>query len=230
MDKAALAPCNPRGRPIILHTIYSAHNGTKNLLFRKLALACILAVALACILNEKTEVGYFFGTGMKTFWFLAAHDMSRVLDPENTQAVPMFHTLMACNTVSSFAGHGKRTWAVLTVLPELTQTCTLRSIAPDHVNDDPMHTIQRFILLLYDKRSTVTDIDKASCKRFVVNKRKVQLISFTGAALEYMCLGSHALVRSLALPSPNDRDCHKTSGVYVPLRTTLPCITVKFSA
>jgi len=48
----------------------------------------------------------------------------------------MFHALTGCNMVSCFAGHGKRTaWAVWTVLPELTQTLTFLSTAPDHIND-----------------------------------------------------------------------------------------------
>jgi len=50
--------------------------------------------------------------------------------------------LTGCDTVSCFAGHGNRTaWAVWTVLPEVTQTLTFLSIAPDHINEDAMHTI-----------------------------------------------------------------------------------------
>ena len=66
-----------------------------------------------------------FGTG-KAFRILAAHEIAQTLGPEKAQALPMFHALTGCDTVSCFAIHGKRTaWAVWTDLPQLTQTLTL---------------------------------------------------------------------------------------------------------
>jgi hypothetical protein len=101
----------------------------------------------------------------KAFRFLAAHEMARALGPEKAQALPMFHALTGCDTVSCFAGHGKRTaWAVWTALPALTQTLVDLSTAPIHVDEDHMHTIERFVILLYDRTSTSTDVNKARCK------------------------------------------------------------------
>jgi len=143
----------------------------------------------------------------------------------------MFHALTGCDTVSCFAGHGKRTaWAVWTVLPELTQTLTLLSNAPDRIDVDAMHTIERFITLLYDRTSTEIDIDKARRKLFA-KKGNVQLIPPTREALEQhvrraVYQGGHvwgqALVSAPTLPSPIDWGWIKTSGVYEPLWTTLP--------
>ena len=45
-----------------------------------------------------------------------------------------------------------------------------------------MHTIERFIILIYDRTSTTTDIDKAHSKLFA-KKSTVQLIPPTSAAL-----------------------------------------------
>jgi len=74
----------------------------------------VLAVALACTLEEDDEVWVSFGTD-KAFRFLAAHEMARALGPEKAQAQSMFHALTGCDTVSCFAGRGKRTaWAVWT--------------------------------------------------------------------------------------------------------------------
>ena len=91
---------------------------------------------------------------MGVFWheegFLLAHEIARALGPEKAQALPRFHALTGCDMVSCFAGHGKRTaWAVWTALPELTQTLTFLSTAPDHIDEDAMHTIDRFIILPY---------------------------------------------------------------------------------
>lgn len=124
-----------------------------------------------------------FGTG-NPFRFLAAHEKARALGPEKAQALPMFHALMGCDMVSYFDAHGRRTaWAVWTVLPEQTQTLTLLSTAPYRVNEDDMHTIERFIILLYDRTCTDTNIDKA-CRKLFANKSNVQLIPPTRLALE----------------------------------------------
>ena len=82
-----------------------------------------------------------FGTD-KAFRFLAAHEMARALGPEKAQALPMFHALTGCDTVSCFAGHGKRTaWAVWTALPELTQVLIDLTTAPAQVDEDATQTI-----------------------------------------------------------------------------------------
>jgi len=124
----------------------------------------------------KAYICKFFGVG-KAFRFLAAHEMARaLLGPEKAQVLPMFHALTGCDTVSCFAGHGKRTaWAVWTALPALTQTLVDLSTAPIHVDEDHMHTIEKFFILLYDRTSTSTDVDKARCKLFAKNSN-VQLI------------------------------------------------------
>ena len=68
----------------------------------------VLAVAIAHVLKEETEVWVSFGTG-KAFHFSAAHEIARALGPEKVQALPMFHALMGCDMVSCLARHGKRT-------------------------------------------------------------------------------------------------------------------------
>ena len=86
---------------------------------------------------------------------------------------PMFYALTGCDTVSCFAGHGKRTaWAVWTVLPELTQTLTSLSTAPDHINEDAMHTIERLIILLYDRTSPATDIDRQGTSQTICKEKQ----------------------------------------------------------
>jgi len=123
-----------------------------------------VAVAQACTLDEEEEeeVWVSFGTG-KAFRFLAVHEMMW----EKAQALPMFHALTRCDTVSFFAGGDKRmAWEVWTAVPELTQVPTDLTTAPDEVDEDATHTIERFIILLYDRTSTSTDINKTRCKLF----------------------------------------------------------------
>ena len=96
----------------------------------------------------------------------------------------MFHALTGCDTVSSFAGHGKKTaWAVWAVLPELTTGLLQLSSAPDQIPKEDMDTIERFVILLYDRTSTCQDVDKARKKLFT-RRHNVELIPPTKAALE----------------------------------------------
>ena len=96
----------------------------------------------------------------------------------------MFHSLTGCDTVSSFASHGKKTaWAVWNVLPELTKALLKLSSAPSDIPEEVLHKTERHVILLYGRTSTCTDIDKARQKLFA-RKNNVELISPTKAALE----------------------------------------------
>jgi len=96
----------------------------------------------------------------------------------------MFHALTGCDTVSSFVTHGKKTaWAVWTVLPELTEALLLLSSALRDIPDDAMRIIEWFVILLYDRTSKCTDIDKAR-RKLLARNNNAQLIPPIKAALE----------------------------------------------
>jgi len=151
----------------MLHAAHAAHAGHSKITIRSVDTdVVVLAVALACTLEADDEVWVMsFGTG-KAFRFLAAHEMARALGPEKAQALPMFHALIGCDTVSCYARRGKRTaWAVWIALPELTQVLIDLTTAPAQVDEDATQTIERFVILLYDRTSTSTDVNRhaASC-------------------------------------------------------------------
>ena len=158
--------------------------------------------------------------------------MAIALGIKKAQALPMFHALTGCDTVSSFVGHGKKTaWSTWNVQPELTDALLQLSCAPNEVLEDVMHAIERFIILLYDRTSQCTDIDKARRKMFV-KKPNVKQIPPTKAALEQHVMratyqGGHVWGKSLlvapVLPSPTSWGWIKTDdGLYEPNWTTLP--------
>jgi len=128
---------------MMLHAVHDAHAGHSKITIRTVDTdVVVLAVALACTLDEEDEVWVSFDMG-KAFRFLAVHEMIRTLGPEKAQALPMFHALTGCDTVSFFAGRGKRTaWEVWTAVPELTQVFIGLTTAPDQVYEDATHTIQ----------------------------------------------------------------------------------------
>ena len=129
-----------------------------------------------------SELWVGFGTGKK-YRDIPVHTIYSDLGPSKSLALPLFHSLTGCDTTSQFLGCGKKTaWAVWTVLPDLTEALIQLSSAPSGIPNDAMCIIERFVILLYDRTSKCTDIDKARRKLFA-RKNNVQLIPPTKAAL-----------------------------------------------
>ncbi|KAG0717816.1 hypothetical protein GWK47_053675 [Chionoecetes opilio] len=88
----------------------------------------------------------------------------------------MFHAITGCDTVSAFVGHGKKSaWATWNTLPELTDALLSLAKAPTSIQEDTMHVIERFVILLYDRTSKCKDVNKARKKLFA-KKSSVQNI------------------------------------------------------
>ena len=83
------------------------------------------------------------------------------------KALPMFHALTGCDTVSSFVGHSKKTaWSTCNALPDLTDVLLTLSRAPSFIEEDVIHIIERFVILMYDRTGTCHDINKTRRKFF----------------------------------------------------------------
>ena len=132
---------------------------------------------------------------------------------------------------SSFAGHGNKTaWTIWTVLPEHTNALLKLSSAQSGIPDNVMHTIERFVILLYDRTSTCKEINKPR-KKIFATKNNVQLIPPTKAALEEHVKraayqGGHVWGQTLLptpeLPPPSSWGWIKNDeGVYEPHWTKL---------
>ncbi len=217
---------------LLLHVYHAALHGHLKIVTRTVDTdVAVLAVSVAATLGPEHELWLSFGT-KKHFRFLAAHKMAIALGIKKAHALPMFHALTGCDTVSSFVGHGKKTaWSIWNVQPELTDALLQLSCAPSEVPEDVMHIIERFVILLYDRTSQCTDIDKARKKMFT-KKPNVKQIPPTKAALEQHVRratyqGGHVWGQSLlpapVLPSPTIWGWIKTDdGLYEPNWTTLP--------
>lgn len=67
----------------------------------------VLAVSVSQSLQSDNELCLACETG-KNFRYLSADEMAAGIGPQKPLALPMFHALNGCDTVSSFAGHGKK--------------------------------------------------------------------------------------------------------------------------
>jgi len=75
---------------MMLHAVHDADAGHSKITIRTVDTdVVVLAVALACTLNEEDEVRMSFVMG-KAFRSLAAHEMIRALGPEKAQPYPCF--------------------------------------------------------------------------------------------------------------------------------------------
>ena len=233
-DLTSLAPCNHEEADtrMLLHASHAAQHGHHAILIRTVDTdVVVLAVSLVQGWKSDDKLWLAFGTG-HSFRYLAAHEIAAELGQEKARALPMFHALTGCDTVSSFARHGKKTaWEIWKVLPELTEALHLLSSAPHIIPDSAMRIIERFVILLYDRTSKCTDIDKARRKLFA-RKNNVQLIPPTKAALEEhvkraVYQGGHVwgqiLLPAPELPPPTNWGWSRTKeGQYTPYWTRLP--------
>ena len=102
-----------------------------------------------------------YGTG-KHLRHLAAHEITKKIGQQKAKALPLFHAITGCDTVSFFGGKGKKTaWDVWNIYPALTNVlCRLR-LMPEKVKDNSMAVIKRFVVLLYDRTSAIVEVNQA---------------------------------------------------------------------
>ena len=115
---------------------------------------------------------------------MAAHKIAASLGLEKSLALHMFHALTGCDTVSGFVGHGKKTaWAVWNSIFDLTSALLELAHALNMIQEQCLHTIERFVIPVYDRTSTSTEVNKARKKLFAKTS-SVPRIPLTYAALE----------------------------------------------
>ncbi|ELT99539.1 hypothetical protein CAPTEDRAFT_208935 [Capitella teleta] len=92
--------------------------------------------------------------------------------------------MTGCDTVSAFYGRGKRTaweaWKSYLEVTEAYQDC----VSSDRVSKTCMALSEGFVILLYDKSSKATDVNKARKHIFTQKARSLENIPPTHAALE----------------------------------------------
>ena len=137
-DVCSLAPCNHEEADsrMMLHIAHAAQHGHQKILVCTVDTdVVVLAVMVAGRPSPEHEVSLAFGTG-KNFRYLSAHQIAVSLGPEKSLALPMFHALTGCDTVSGFVGHGKKTaWSTWIVFPELTDALLELAHVPTEVTE-----------------------------------------------------------------------------------------------
>jgi len=89
--------------------------------------------------------------------FIAVHDVVTMLGVQKCHALPIFHALTGCDTVSYFSGKGKKSaWQAWSAFPEVT-TAFLELSDSDHsagdISESTMSLLERFTVVMYDRTS-----------------------------------------------------------------------------
>ena len=96
----------------------------------------------------------------------------------------MFHALTGCDTVSSFSGRGKEAARdVWNVFPGLTPVLKVMLMLPEDIEDTCLDVIERFVILLYDRTSSLSKVNEFRQELFSKKARSFENIPPTKASL-----------------------------------------------
>ena len=96
----------------------------------------------------------------------------------------MFHAFTGCDTVSSFAGRGKKTaFDIWKSFNEVTPVFSTLLMDPSKLNDDYMFVLEAFVVLLYDRSYTETTVNLVMKHIFTTKGRSMGKLPPTRAAL-----------------------------------------------
>ena len=172
-DVCSLAPCNHEEADshMMLHIAHATRHGRQKILVRTVDTdVVVLAVMVAGRLSPEHEVWLAFGTG-KNFCYLSAYQIAVSRGPEKSLALPMFHALTSCDTVSGFVGHGKKTsWSTWNAFPELTDALLELAHVPTEVTEQSMKVIERFIVLLLTEQTLGQGQEEDVCQNIICAK------------------------------------------------------------
>ncbi len=103
-----------------------------------------------------SELWIAFGTG-KHFRFLPIHELADTLGPQKCIALPFFHSLTGCDTVSFFGGKSKKTaWNTWKSYDSVTPAfCALANTPSVQCIEQWLPLLERFVVLLYDCTSSL---------------------------------------------------------------------------
>jgi len=157
--------------------------------------------------------------------------MARALGPEKCLALPFLHAFSGCDTVSSFAGRGKRTvWDIWKTFNDVTPAFWTLASTPSSV-EGQLDVLERFVVL-YDRASSGEKVNEARKQLFSQKGRPMDGLPPTQAALvehtkraAYQAghVWAQMFVAVPKLPSPGEWGwLQTTEGSWEVKWTTLP--------
>ena len=125
-----------------------------------------------------------------------------------SKALPVCNAFTGCNTVSCFAGRGKKTaFSDWKNFPAVTDTFLQLAATPTSpISEACMERLERLVILLYDRTSNNTSVNETRKKMSAQKGRAYDAILPTRAALlqhtKQSCLSSWSLLGPSAYTEP----------------------------
>ena len=95
-----------------------------------------------------------------------------------------FHAFTGCDVVSAFNGKGKKTaWQTWNVCDEASVIFTKLSQCPSKIEESDLEILEKFVVLMYDRSSSVASVNEARLALFARKQRSYDLIPPTQGAL-----------------------------------------------
>ena len=179
-----LSPCNHEEADtrIFIHLADCIQKGHSNVMIRTVDTDVVVLAISAIGKVSVSELWIAFGTG-KSFRYLEVHEIAKMLGPEKSAALPMFHAFTGCDTVSFFHGKGKKSaWLTWKSMNTLTSTF-LDLLSNPSTLEANMSAIERFVIVLYDRTSSEVDVNHARKVMFAQKGRDLERIPPTRDAL-----------------------------------------------
>jgi len=163
-DCTELMPCSHEeaDKRIMVHCRNAVIKGHKTILIRTVD-SDVVAIAVSSFhLIRADELWIGIGTGKK-FRYIPIHEIVVSLGPDKSRCLAVFHAFTGCDTVSSFAGRGKKTaWDRWTSFPAVSDAFLSLTESPTRVSSETLELLERFIVLSYDRTSSLKKVKSAS--------------------------------------------------------------------
>lgn len=233
-DCTNIQPCNHEEADsrIFIHARDAARKGCKRLLIRTVDTDVVVLAIANFVKLEIDELWVEYGLG-KHLRYIPAHIIAANLGVHKSQAIAGFHSFTGCDTVSCFAGKGKKSaWDVWRVFPDVTQAFCALSAPLSSVSDEMYQLLERFVILLYDRTSSCISLDDSRKELFTKRfRRNIENLPPTTAAFRQHVkraayqsghVWGQILVPEMKLPCPSEWGWARTTQGYEPYWTTLP--------
>ena len=184
-----ITPCNHEEADshLLLHTAHCLATGHEQIMVITVdSDMIVLAIFAAAALNplyklEKLWVEFMVG---KKRCYIPAHELASMMGPEKARAMPIFHAITGCDTISKFKGKKKKTaWETWNAFPEVMQAF-LSLMDERELSRDNFNIIQHYMCIMYSRTSKYMKVNEARRFMFAQGNKAFEVIPPTEAVLE----------------------------------------------
>ena len=133
--------------------------------------------------QPQVDIWVAFGMG-KAFHFYSINAICSSLGEAKSRALPVFHAMTGCDTVSAFRGKGKKsTWQAYEDITDTFVYLAQHPFSRIHIDSEHFKKIERLIVIMYDRTSHLSCVNEAREEMFCRKNHSMDKIPPTQDAL-----------------------------------------------